>query len=168
MYFCVITMTTVGYGDQMIKLTMTKIVTSICAIAGTILLAIPISVFSTNFDIQFQRHSRVQDMEEEKLMQAQLNEALHKVKKDAEAKFEAKGGAKLKEEEAWLGANEKDGADLGRVVGKVAENAAMEAAAVVDGAMGREMKKGKARRDAVGSVYSGSMLEYLQNQESEK
>ena len=181
-YFCVITMTTVGYGDQTIRLTLTKFFTSICAIAGTILLAIPISVFSTNFEIQFHKHSREQAIEQEKLMQAQLNEALQSAQKKITLAVSMRHNTK-NNQKGLLSRNEPNGREdggeddeiavgLSRALVNVAEKTALEAAAVVDNAMGGvdEMKNDEDwPKLKQGEGEAGSnMLEFLMKHESKK
>lgn len=52
---CVITMTTVGYGDVYPRTTAGKILAGMCSISGIILLAFPISVIVDNFNQVFKR-----------------------------------------------------------------------------------------------------------------
>jgi hypothetical protein len=52
-WWCVITMTTIGYGDVRPVTMVGRVVGIAAAVSGVIILAIPISVISTNFEIEF-------------------------------------------------------------------------------------------------------------------
>lgn len=75
-YFVTISMTTVGYGDQRLYSPGAKVVGMFNALMGICLLAIPISVFSTNFEIQFQQHLRSKGEENEEAMEAAFLSAI--------------------------------------------------------------------------------------------
>ncbi|CAC5397776.1 unnamed protein product [Mytilus coruscus] len=55
LWWSVVTMTTVGYGDVYPKSTPGKIVGCICAVCGLLILAMPIAIIATNFNIYYQK-----------------------------------------------------------------------------------------------------------------
>merc|ERR1712183_281631 len=57
-WWCLITMCLVGFGDEIPLSSLGKIVAIMTAISGMVLLAIPVSVISANFKIQFDRVQR--------------------------------------------------------------------------------------------------------------
>ena len=52
-YFGIVTSTTVGYGDQYPVTTLGKVVGGIGCICGILIMVIPISIFSNNFELIF-------------------------------------------------------------------------------------------------------------------
>lgn len=53
MWWCVVTMTTIGFGRSVPRTLLGKLVGSIAATCGVVILAIPISVIATNFQLEF-------------------------------------------------------------------------------------------------------------------
>ena len=64
-YWCLVTMTTVGYGDVYPKTTLGKIIGLVTMFAGIILLAIPISVFGANFNVELE-NARLRKLKEKR------------------------------------------------------------------------------------------------------
>ena len=58
MYWCMVTMTTVGYVDQFPITALGYMVGSITILAGLISLALPVTIISANFDEQTREHKR--------------------------------------------------------------------------------------------------------------
>ena len=54
-YWCIITMTTVGYGEVFPKTSIGKVVACMAFLCGILLLAVPISVISANFQSAYQK-----------------------------------------------------------------------------------------------------------------
>ena len=65
MWWCVITMTTVGYGDVHTRTPLGKVLASFTCWCGIVLLAIPISVFSANFARQYNKMVRKRKLQKE-------------------------------------------------------------------------------------------------------
>eukprot|EP00946_MAST-07B_sp_MAST-7B-sp1_P002351 g2351.t1 len=57
-YFGIVTSTTVGYGDQYPVTTLGKVVGGIGCICGILIMVIPISIFSNNFELVFAKHQK--------------------------------------------------------------------------------------------------------------
>ena len=55
LWWCIITVTTIGYGDLIPQTGGGKFLGSFTAVAGVILLAVPISIVSANFKFVFRR-----------------------------------------------------------------------------------------------------------------
>ncbi|CAG2187066.1 unnamed protein product [Mytilus edulis] len=55
LWWSVVTMTTVGYGDVYAKSTPGKIVGCLCAVCGLLILAMPIAIIATNFSNYYQK-----------------------------------------------------------------------------------------------------------------
>lgn len=56
-WWCIITMTTVGYGDLAPRTLMGQVIGSVCAISGLLIIALPISVIGNNFTLYY-AHAR--------------------------------------------------------------------------------------------------------------
>ena len=70
MYWAVITLTTVGYGDLTPKSTWGRVVGGITAIAGTIIVAFPVSIYTESFGKEYAEHEKT------KALQAEMNDSL--------------------------------------------------------------------------------------------
>ena len=66
MYWAVITMTTVGYGDIVPVTTEGRLIAVACAFIGVLFMALPISILGANFTVQYQRLSAQQRAERKK------------------------------------------------------------------------------------------------------
>lgn len=66
MYWAVITMTTVGYGDIYPVANVGRVLAVTCAFVGVLFMALPISILGANFTVQYQRLSEQQRMERKK------------------------------------------------------------------------------------------------------
>eukprot|EP00949_MAST-11_sp_MAST-11-sp1_P004246 g4246.t1 len=75
LYFCLIGMTTVGYGDQWPRSAAGQILTGIMCFYGVMLIAIPISTFSGNFNHEFQKMTK----EKSKATIIGMEKKLHRV-----------------------------------------------------------------------------------------
>ena len=63
MYWAVITMTTVGYGDIVPVTNVGRLIAVACAFVGVLFMALPISILGANFTVQYQRLSANQRQE---------------------------------------------------------------------------------------------------------
>ena len=63
MYWAVVTMTTVGYGDIYPVTVFGRILAVTCAFVGVLFMALPISILGANFTVQYQRLNEVQRIE---------------------------------------------------------------------------------------------------------
>lgn len=52
MWWAIVTMTTVGYGDMYPVTGLGKVIASVAALSGLMVIAIPVTVISTNFNAQ--------------------------------------------------------------------------------------------------------------------
>lgn len=66
MYWAVITMTTVGYGDIYPVSDVGRTLAVTCAFVGVLFMALPISILGANFTVQYQRLSETQRIERKK------------------------------------------------------------------------------------------------------
>eukprot|EP00605_Chrysophyceae_sp_TOSAG23-4_P001173 GSChrysophyteH1.ASY1.ANO1.1281.1 assembled CDS len=66
MYWAVITMTTVGYGDIYPVSVEGRLLAVTCAFVGVLFMALPISILGANFTVQYQRLSEQQRIERKK------------------------------------------------------------------------------------------------------
>ena len=60
LWWAVVTMTTVGYGDVVPKSTLGKIIGSACAIKGLLMLAMPLAIIATKFNTHYQKMKDIQ------------------------------------------------------------------------------------------------------------
>lgn len=72
-WWCIITMCLVGFGDEYPKTTLGHFLAILTAICGMVLLAIPVSVISANFKIQYDRVQRANmRKQDQKLLRSQI------------------------------------------------------------------------------------------------
>jgi len=79
MYWAVITMTTVGYGDVYPVSDMGRIMAVTCAFVGVLFMALPISILGANFTVQYQRLSETQRIERKKRATKLLSKKLEQM-----------------------------------------------------------------------------------------
>lgn len=72
-WWCIVTMTTLGYGDTYPTTTAGKLIGAVTAVAGVVVLALPISVIGASFQTEFNRVVRQQEMMSY-MQQADLNQ----------------------------------------------------------------------------------------------
>lgn len=94
-WWAAITMTTVGYGDVSPKTVMGRVVGSICAITGTLVIALPVPIVSENFSMFYKQERRRRMVHERRaaLEKAQLEGRVH----DYEGQQEEKAAQVIQE-----------------------------------------------------------------------
>ena len=92
MYWCVVTMTTVGYGDVAPSTSLGQLVGICTMFAGIVLLAIPISVFGANFQQEMEkaRKAKIKKRQERKARKNIKRFKLEQAKREASFKTESK------------------------------------------------------------------------------
>lgn len=65
-YFCIVTMTTTGFGDQKPQIAITRVLTIIIMISGTLFLAMPLSIVGNNFDVVWGVKEKLKERYEKK------------------------------------------------------------------------------------------------------
>jgi len=68
MWWCIVTITTVGYGDAIPRTRLGKIVASMCMITAFLLLGLPISILSANFGAIYKEYHYKKQIERKKMM----------------------------------------------------------------------------------------------------
>mmetsp|Transcript_14870 Transcript_14870/g.34195 ORF Transcript_14870/g.34195 Transcript_14870/m.34195 type:complete len:756 (-) Transcript_14870:131-2398(-) len=68
MWWAIVTITTVGYGDMVPRTGVGKLFGSICAILGVVMVALPISVISSTFNEIFREHAQLQKVRSRRLL----------------------------------------------------------------------------------------------------
>ena len=58
MWWAVVTITTVGYGDLSPETSAGQVMGSVCAVMGVVMVALPISVISSTFNEKFREHNQ--------------------------------------------------------------------------------------------------------------
>ena len=60
-WWCIVTLTTVGYGDETPYSGVGKFIAAVASLTGILVVAIPVSVISTNFNAEFLKLQRQRD-----------------------------------------------------------------------------------------------------------
>ncbi len=81
-YFAVISVTTVGYGDIKIRTELGKSIGSLGLFAGILIFAIPISVFSTHFEFEYDELKKDQERENQRKREAMREKSRSKLLAD--------------------------------------------------------------------------------------
>jgi len=68
MWWCIVTITTVGYGDAAPHSKIGKVVASFCMFTSFMMLGLPISILSTNFSALYQEYDKKKRSERKKIM----------------------------------------------------------------------------------------------------
>ncbi|XP_057295526.1 potassium voltage-gated channel subfamily A member 2-like isoform X2 [Hydractinia symbiolongicarpus] len=75
-WWAVVTMTTVGYGDLYPATFLGKLIGTLCAVSGVLVIALPVPVIVSNFEYYYKEEQNRQARENEILKQSKLDEAL--------------------------------------------------------------------------------------------
>ena len=80
-WWAIVTMTTVGYGDMVPKIGLSKLIGALCALSGVFLLALVIPIFVNNFML-FYSYSKVWGKKQEKRLKRQTSKISTTTSKD--------------------------------------------------------------------------------------
>jgi len=108
MYWAVITMTTVGYGDIYPVSDVGRTLAVTCAFVGVLFMALPISILGANFTVQYQRLSESQRIERKKRATLLLSKKLeHFSGKEIKVDVDYEVAKSMVKEDKKKGANPK-------------------------------------------------------------